>query len=114
MESSGALATGVLELTQTLTKYNQELQQRADEKARLSKDHAECKKRLSWQQQRAHGLRRNVERLFNETNWLNTKTAEVVQDAQLLSHEIRQCKAELDQARAALRPPPGRDDGRPA
>ena len=86
---SGALATGVLELTQTLTKYNQELQQRAEEKARLSRDHAECRKRLSWQQQRAHGLRRNVERLFNETNWLNTKTAEVAQDAQLLAHEIR-------------------------
>ena len=59
-----------------LTKNNQELKERKDEKARLGGVHDEFKKHLAWQKQRAHMLSRNVEKLFNETRWLDCKTAE--------------------------------------
>ena len=103
LESDGSLAGNVLELTQMLTRYNQELRDRNEEKSRLSGVQAEFKKHLAWQKQRAHALNRNVEKLFNESSWLEQKTTEVRQDAQLVAHELRQCKAEVDQV-AAPRP----------
>lgn len=94
--SDGSLAGSVLELTQTLTKYNQQLRERGEEKGRLTGIQSEFRKHLQWQEQRRSGLKRNIERLFNETRWLDNKVSEVMQDAQLLGHEVRQCKSELD------------------
>ena len=76
LESDGSLAGNVLELTQMLTRYNQELSDRNEEKSRLGGVQAEFKKHLTWQKQRAHTLNRNVEKLFNESSWLEQKTAE--------------------------------------
>ena len=75
--SDGSLAGSVLELAQTLTKHNQELQERTAEKERLVKIMADFRKHIAWQGQRKQLMRRNQERLFNESKWLNTKTSEV-------------------------------------
>ena len=47
-------------------------------------------------------MRRNQERLFNESTWLETKTAEVRQDLLLVSNELRQVKAELSKSKACV------------
>ena len=86
LESDGSLAGNVLELTQMLTRYNQELRDRNEEKSRLSGVQAEFKKHLAWQKQRAHALNRNVEKLFNESSWLEQKTTEVRRRASSLAH----------------------------
>ena len=75
--SDGKLAGSVLELAQTLTRYNTDLAERSAEKERTSKILAEFRKHTAWQAQRKQLMRRNQERLFNESTWLETKTAEV-------------------------------------
>jgi chromosome segregation ATPase len=99
MESTGALAHGVIELTQTLARCTRQIKERGYEKERLSSVQAEFRKHLAWQQQRMHSLQRDVERLHNEKSWLTEKTSEVDQDASLLAHEIRQCRRETEQVR---------------
>ena len=39
---------------------------------------AEFRKHIAWQGQRKQLMRRNQERLFNESSWLESKTAEVL------------------------------------
>eukprot|EP00965_Chrysotila_dentata_P251406 6210028-Pleurochrysis_carterae.AAC.8 len=95
--SERSLATDVVELTQTLGRQTHALAARNAEKERLLTIQAEFRKHLAWQQNRIHTLQRNIERLNNEDSWLQTKSGEVTQDALLLSHEIRQCKEEIDQ-----------------
>lgn len=75
--SDGKLSSSVLELAQTLTRYNQELTERTAEKDRMSKILAEFRKHTAWQGQRKQLMRRNQERLFNESSWLESKTTEV-------------------------------------
>ena len=99
--SDGTLAGSVLELAQTLTKNNAILRERTEEKARLSKISGEFRKHLAWQAQRTQQLKRNLERLHNETQWLSTKASEVKQDAHVINHELRQATAELDKLKAA-------------
>ena len=94
------LAENVLELRSTLTKYTQELDERAAEKKRLLAIQADFRRHLAWQKQRKQTLQRNHERLFNERTWLDGKSAEVGQDVTLLSNELRQCKAEVDKLKA--------------
>ena len=120
------LSSSILELAQNLTRYNQELSERTAEKERMSKILAEFRKHTAWQGQRRQVMRRNQERLFNESSWLESKTAEVWhpssdnlkavgaaqhnthvpliraqvrQDLLLVSNELRQVKAELGKAR---------------
>mmetsp|Transcript_23286 Transcript_23286/g.47392 ORF Transcript_23286/g.47392 Transcript_23286/m.47392 type:complete len:182 (+) Transcript_23286:83-628(+) len=100
VSSDGKLSSSVLELAQTLTRYNQELTERTAEKERMSKILAEFRKHTAWQGQRKQLMRRNQERLFNESFWLETKTAEVRQDLLLVSNELRQVKAELGKCKA--------------
>ena len=92
LAADGSLAEGVLNLAQTLTKNNAVLKERTEEKQRLSKIMSEFRKHLSWQSQRTMTLKRNLERLHNETNWLSTKSEDVKQDAQVVAHELRQAK----------------------
>ena len=119
--SDGKLAGSVLELSQTLTRYNSDLKECTAEKERTSKILSEFKKHTAWQGQRKQLMRRNQERLFNESTWLETKTTEVGcacpkpamptaapslctqvrQDLLLVSNELRQVKAELAKVRAA-------------
>jgi len=99
MESSGALAGGVLELTQNLAKFSRQIKDRGLEKERLASVQAEFRKHLNWQQKRKQDLRRDIERLHNEATWLHSKTRDVLQDSTLIGHEIRQCRTETDQAR---------------
>ena len=99
--SDGTLAGSVLELAQTLTKNNAVLKERTEERARLSKILGEFKTHLAWQAQRQQQLKRNLERLHNETQWLNTKGDEVKQDTHVISHELRQAAGELDKLRAS-------------
>ena len=73
------LAENVLELRSTLTKYTQELDERAAEKKRLLAIQADFRRHLAWQKQRKQTLQRNHERLFNERTWLDGKSAEVGQ-----------------------------------
>ena len=94
------LAENVLELRSTLTKYTQELDERAAEKKRLLAIQADFRRHLAWQKQRKQTLQRNHERLFNERTWLDGKSAEVGQDVTLLSNELRQCKTEVDKLKA--------------
>lgn len=98
--SDGRLAGSVIELAQTLTHYNQDLQERTAEKERMSTILAEFKKHTAWQRQRKQLMRRNQERLFNESTWLETKTAEVRQDLLLVTNELRQVKSELAKVKA--------------
>src|SRR6056297_2763797 len=79
MQSTGALADGVIELTQTLAKFTRQIKERAYERDRLVSVQAELRQHLAWQQQRMHSLQRDVERLHNETSWLAEKTIEVNQ-----------------------------------
>ena len=99
--SDGTLAGSVLELAQTLTKNNAVLRERSDEKERLGKILGDFRKHLAWQAQRTQQLKRNLERLHNETTWLSTKATEVKQDAQVVNHELRQATDELNKVRAA-------------
>ncbi len=101
LAADGSLAEGVLNLAQTLTKNNAVLKERTEEKQRLSKIMSEFRKHLSWQSQRTMTLKRNLERLHNETNWLSTKSEDVKQDAQVVAHELRQATTELERLRAA-------------
>ena len=91
----------VLELAQTLTKNNAVLRERTEEKARLTKIASDFRKHLAWQAQRTQQLKRNLERLHNETTWLTTKGQEVKQDVQVIGHELRQANGELDKIKAA-------------
>ena len=50
--SDGKLAGSVLELSQTLTRYNSDLKERTAEKERTSKILSEFKKHTAWQGQR--------------------------------------------------------------
>ena len=97
-DGDGTLAEGVLCLAQTLTKNNAMLRERTEERARLTKIVAEFRKHLSWQGQRTTTLKRNLERLHNESNWLSTKSDEVRQDAHVVSHELRQATYEVRRA----------------
>ena len=101
MLSDGTLAGSVLELAQTLTKNNAILRGRAEERARLAKIMGGFKKHLAWQSQRTQQLKRNLERLHNETSWLSTKAAEVQQDAHVINHELRQATSELEKLKTA-------------
>ena len=65
--SDGTLAGSVLELAQTLTKNNAVLRERSEERARLVKITGDFRKHLAWQAQRTQQLKRNLERLHNET-----------------------------------------------
>ena len=124
--SDGTLAGSVLELAQTLTKNNailrevnsprailknipslplthlrvQFCEQRSEEKARLGQIIGEFRKHLQWQTQRKQQLKRNLERLHNETKWLNDKASEVKQDTNVISNELRQATSELDKLKA--------------
>lgn len=122
------LSSSIVELASTLTRYNQELAERTAEKERMGKILAEFRKHIAWQGQRKQLMRRNQERLFNESSWLEGKTAEVLfsqavatsppprhsrtltlprspccaqvrQDLVLVSNELRQVKAELGKVR---------------
>ena len=104
LSGDGTLADGVLNLAQTLTKNNAILRERTEEKARLTKINAEFRKHLSWQSQRTQTLKRNLERLHNETKWLATKSDEVRQDAQVVAHELRQATAEVRPPRWTIHP----------
>ena len=55
---------------------------------------------MQWQTQRKQQLKRNLERLHNETKWLNDKAAEVKQDTNVISNELRQATSELDKLKA--------------
>ena len=72
------LSSSIVELASTLTRYNQELAERTAEKERMGKILAEFRKHIAWQGQRKQLMRRNQERLFNESSWLEGKTAEVL------------------------------------
>tara|TARA_B100000795_G_C22640690_1_gene376341 strand:- start:344 stop:814 length:471 start_codon:yes stop_codon:yes gene_type:complete len=122
--SNGRLSSSIIELASTLTRYNQELAERTAEKERMGKILAEFRKHTAWQGQRKQLMRRNQERLFNESSWLESKTTEVRwqpgrrnlttaephlppspcspsqvrQDLVLVSNELRQVKAELGKA----------------
>ena len=98
--SDGTLAGSVLELAQTLTKNNAVLRERSEERARLSAIVGDFRKHLSWQAQRTQQLKRNLERLHNETNWLTVKAGEVGQDAHVVNHELRQVTGELNKLKA--------------
>mmetsp|Transcript_35153 Transcript_35153/g.75045 ORF Transcript_35153/g.75045 Transcript_35153/m.75045 type:complete len:179 (-) Transcript_35153:431-967(-) len=95
--SEGMLASSVLELTHALTRNAAAQSEREKERDRLIGIRDEFKSHLTWQSSRLHALKRNIERLYNERQWLSGKTAEVTQDSNLLAHETRQAKAELDQ-----------------
>jgi len=99
--SDGTLAGSVLELAQTLTKNNTVLRERSDERARLTKIVGDFRKHLAWQSQRTQQLKRNLERLHNETQWLSTKANEVKQDAHVIDHELRQATGEMERLKAA-------------
>lgn len=99
--SDGTLAGSVLELAQTLTKNNAVLRERTEERARLQKILGDFRAHLKYQTQRTAQLKRNLERLHNETRWLNTKAVEVKQDAHVISQELRQAASELDKLKAA-------------
>eukprot|EP00964_Phaeocystis_antarctica_P047690 scaffold27608_cov71-Phaeocystis_antarctica.AAC.4 len=75
--SNGRLSSSIIELASTLTRYNQELAERTAEKERMGKILAEFRKHTAWQGQRKQLMRRNQERLFNESSWLESKTTEV-------------------------------------
>uniref|UniRef100_A0A7S0HT48 Uncharacterized protein n=1 Tax=Phaeocystis antarctica TaxID=33657 RepID=A0A7S0HT48_9EUKA len=98
--SNGRLSSSIIELASTLTRYNQELAERTAEKERMGKILAEFRKHTAWQGQRKQLMRRNQERLFNESSWLESKTTEVRQDLVLVSNELRQVKAELGKCKA--------------
>ena len=72
------LSSSIVELASTLTRYNQEIAERTAEKERMGKILAEFRKHTAWQGQRKQLMRRNQERLFNESSWLEGKTAEVL------------------------------------
>ena len=72
------LSSSIVELASTLTRYNQEIAERTAEKERMGKILAEFRKHIAWQGQRKQLMRRNQERLFNESSWLEGKTAEVL------------------------------------
>jgi hypothetical protein len=72
------LSSSIVELASTLTRYNQELAESTAEKERMGKILAEFRKHIAWQGQRKQLMRRNQERLFNESSWLESKTAEVL------------------------------------
>ena len=126
--ASNRLSSSIIELASTLTRYNQELVERTAEKERMGKILAEFRKHTAWQGQRKQLMRRNQERLFNESSWLESKTTEVGgspaaatsplrcpaepsppslarsgtqvrQDLVLVSNELRQVKAELGKVR---------------
>ena len=99
--SDGTLAGSVLELAQTLTKNNAVLRERSEERARLNQIVGDFRKHLAWQAQRTQQLKRNLERLHNETQWLSTKASEVKQDAHVINHELRQAAGELAKLKAA-------------
>lgn len=98
--SDGTLAGSVLELAQTLTKNNAELRERKEEHTRLTRISVEFKQHLAWQNQRVATLKHNLERLHNETTWLDEKSAEVAQDVQLASVDLRQVNDEVDRIHA--------------
>mmetsp|Transcript_4161 Transcript_4161/g.8919 ORF Transcript_4161/g.8919 Transcript_4161/m.8919 type:complete len:185 (+) Transcript_4161:226-780(+) len=98
--SDGSLASGVLELAQTLAKNNAQLSERKEEHARLSRISAEFKQHLAWQRQRIATLKHNLERLHNETTWLDDKSAEVSQDVRLAGVELRQVNGEIERTKA--------------
>jgi|TARA_B110001469_G_C9525136_1_gene261243 hypothetical protein len=75
--ASHKLSSTIIELASTLTRYNQELAERTAEKERMGKILAEFRKHRAWQGQRKQLMRRNQERLFNESSWLESKTTEV-------------------------------------
>ena len=69
--SDGKLAGSVLELAQTLTRYNTDLAERSAEKERTSKILAEFRKHTAWQAQRKQLMRirgggAEVHHLFNQ------------------------------------------------
>ena len=97
--SDGTLAGSVLELAQTLTKNNAELRARKDEHTRLTRISAEFKQHLAWQSQRIATLKHNLERLHNETTWLEEKGAEVAQDVRIASVDLRQVHDEVERLR---------------
>ena len=66
----------------------------------MSRVRGDFRKHLTWQAQRTQQLKRNLERLHNETRWLSTKSAEVKQDAHVIEHELRQANGELEKLKA--------------
>eukprot|EP00966_Prymnesium_polylepis_P333962 7389370-Prymnesium_polylepis.1 len=98
--SDGTLADSVLELAQTLTKNNAELRERKGEHERLTRISVEFKQHLAWQTQRIATLKHNLERLHNETTWLDEKGTEVAQDVQLASVDLRQVTDEIERIKA--------------
>ena len=52
--------------------------------------HLELKAHLTWQEGRMNALKCNIERLYNEWQWLKTKTSETEQDGVLLGRDLQQ------------------------
>lgn len=98
--SDGSLAESVLELATTLSKNNAELRGRKEEYARLSRISVEFKQHVAWQTQRIATLKHNLERLHNETTWLDDKSTEVAQDVRLAGVELRQINNEIERVKA--------------
>lgn len=96
--SNGVLAGSVLELTQSLSKNNAAISEQTAEKDRLTKIHSDFLSHRAWQNQRVQTLRRNLERLHNETKWLSEKRDEVGQDVQIVRNDLRQVMAEMGKA----------------
>ena len=95
--STRALADGVMELSRALTEHSRQLKERGVERQRLEGVQAEFHRHLRWQQQRIQALQHDIKRLKNESAWLREKAGEVEQDTTIVSHEIRQCRTEMEQ-----------------